>query len=210
MNVNLIRNLLRGKEDKIIKNSLQHCHTKNVTSILFDDTPGSKIRMFIAKKGHKLWKNKAFEKYDLSVGFHNHHCNLELECVHRTFWNSTAFWTRQFPRVESKFKACEFVSPILHAKGFFHGIGNVTIEAVNSIEVCSGERFSLNSKELHTIYVPKNEEAAWMVYEMEEDTYYKSVCISNVDLTKLDISNLYRPITGEQLYKDLSIIYPDL
>jgi hypothetical protein len=94
----------------ILQKSLINCHARGVDSILLDDTPGRRTRVFVARNTHELWKNIPFgidlnlkagsdfipdswneeadyaenkdsNKPQLSVAIHPHHCDIELRII---------------------------------------------------------------------------------------------------------------------------------
>lgn len=47
--------------------------------------------------------------------------------------------------------------------------------------------------------MPKNQQAAWIIYEFGEDKEYDSTCYSNADLTKFSFDGLYQKITKNKV-----------
>ncbi len=232
MNINLIKHFLDSNMELILSKSLINCHAFGVDSILFDDTPGRRVRMFIANENHVLWKNDLYDgewqndgKYlpfnKMSVAFHPHHCDLELECIKGGFRNFTAYtfpkW--QMDKWEDNMKFCcdtFYLDEYLYKSKI--NCGECKFEK-SETNVCLGTSFScykngdflkMKADTLHTIFVWKGQFCAWMVYEGKEDPNYQPICYSNRDLLTFDDSNLYKSMNKEYLYKILRKVYPQL
>lgn len=70
------------------------------------------------------------------------------------------------------------------------------------------KRLTLRAKDMHTIYVPKGESAAWVVCEGKEDpSYAKSpfVWSNDRDLEHFDWSGLYQPMTADYVQQTLDV-----
>ncbi len=217
MHINLIKFFLQQRSDWIAYRSFINCHCKGLDSILFDDTEGARIRMFIANENHELWKNKVPFNTPMSLAFHGHHCDLELHALWGGFTNIRVSETGDFLRKEDiikiQTKKYLYNSKITKGDCKFEDLGDQELFYVCGRYFCpspNGSYISLDSKTLHTVHVEKNAQAAWIVYEGKEDPAYLPVCYSNRDLTKFDDSALYQPMSRDYLYAALRKIYPEL
>lgn len=206
MNINIVRHFLHVNKQLIVNKSLANCHVEGVNSILFDDTPENRIRLFIARKNHTLWKNTPSSR-ELSVALHTHHCNLTLEIV----LGYTTNWTTEHGYLVTRpLQPYKYESNILTGKSSFVPKDEPTIFTLNGYPSDENPILELPAQRLHTVNVGKDEEAAWFVYEGKEDPSYSPTCYSNADLTKFDDSNLYKKMTYEQIIENLTLIYPNL
>ncbi len=178
---------------KKLSHGVKNCHTRGVDSIVLRESP-IMVRVFIANADHDLWKNHLPEPF--SVGLHPHHCDIEIECIAGAIANVE-------PRLSvmgDSFKRYVFESVLLGGGGGFRyddffDYFNVTLNFLQP-----KERRSLAAEEMHTIYVPKGEPAAWIVREGMENPGFRPICYSNHDLTKWTAPGLYVPMTdGEVL-----------
>ena len=202
---NLIAHIVRGKEKEIAEKSFFHCHCVGVHSLLFDDTPGARIRLFLATQQHELWKNALIPcdptrgmrgglAYSLSVGFHPHHCDIELECIEGVFTSVHANVLAPWRDLQTMLGVYRYESQINSGACSFSFERHANLAFAPYSRVV-GDSLFLPAAQLHTIYVPAGERAAWFVHEGAEDPSYQPMTYSNVDLTTLDTSQLYKPVS---------------
>ncbi len=191
----LIKHLLNENLDYILNKSLVNCHVKGLHSLVFTEKP--LIRLFITDINHEMWKNTESNNFqDLSVGIHNHHCNLTLECIYGRFVNY------QFINPVSGgylFQKWQYQSAInsKECKFLLNGYENLALHITQS--GIGSHSIHLNSNDLHTIWVQKGQKCAWFVYEGQENPNYTPLCYSNNDLTNFDSSELYKPMDRDFL-----------
>lgn len=187
------------KLEAIAARSYINCHVKGVDSIGLDP---KRRRIFIAHPGHELWKNNLTFEHPLSVGFHAHHCEIELVPVVGRVWNVIAQRGRPTGRWMSAFR---YSSQIRNGKGGFTAEPELDANfdfAMKQIDLS----WPMAAYELHTVYVPKDEPAAWFVFEGAEDPSYDPITYSNTDLEQCDFSELYKPMSVPHLKKLFNII----
>lgn len=153
-------------------------------------SPGKTIRLFVAVPGHPLWKNTW--KQELSVGFHGHHCEVTLAVHTGTVGNWRIRLVENGPL---DFWRYRYESAITKANPSFVQEREVTAEALSYEIMHSGQSEYMPGSDLHTIYVPPDELAAWFVFEGREDANYDPATYSNADLEAFDFSNLYKKPT---------------
>lgn len=185
----------------MVSKSLVNCHCPGVDSIMFDDRKESYRRAFIATPYHHLWKN--MPPLSFSLGLHPHHCDITLQKIFGNPFNVRVAELQTLPgefRKGPRLEAYEFRSPIRGETGRF-----VPLYQIKKFDFYFEpfEEIHLKAHELHTIYLPRGEEAAWYVFEGQEDSNYRPICWSNDDLQDLDFSMLYQPMTMNQLLMHL-------
>lgn len=206
MNLNLVNHFLKKNRDIVLKKSIINCHVEGVDSILFDDTPESRVRMFVANANHKLWTNDFFGSEPMSAAFHAHHCDLVLEAVRGySFVNSTVSTCHPPTSFSKMFRGFDYESKIIREECRFIAKGDFRLSFLSHQEVSTS--ISLKSTDIHTVFVPRGVVSAWMVYEGKENPDYDSTCYSNVDLSKFDASRLYQPMSEEYLHKLISRVF---
>lgn len=177
---------LRGE----ITNAITNCHAVGLDSIVFHDEPGNRVRMFLAQHHHTLHRNnpQAGNAYDFSLAIHAHHCDVRFVGI---FGKATNDRYRIMPNPEARFQEMAYTSGVT-------GTGSLTPTGVR-VSPYLVDRHALTTNpvmrasELHSIFVPRHETAAWLVIEGQEDPHYKSVCYTNDP--NPDLSDLYQPMS---------------
>lgn len=204
MDVNLVKHFLATRPQDILRKSLKNCHVQGMDSIMFDDTPGARIRMFVANENHLLWENDLSTGQSLSIAIHPHHCDVRFVCLKGVFCN---IFCEKKPGVV--FEKYLYQSKILSGKSGFSKMGERCAMRCNFHAMGIGETYDMEADDLHTVLVQKGQTAAWMVYEGAENPNYKPVCYSNRDLSNFDASKLYQPMTYQYLYETLGKVWPE-
>jgi hypothetical protein len=185
----------RDELSQIAKNSLVNCHVFGMESVMFDNTPGKRVRAFICRADHEMWRNIDSEPAPLSIAIHSHHCDIELSRIFGESYN---------------------VIPVLNPEGkLYHAFSYESAITGGGCKFVKGEAnqrhyvlqyFGLAKKpwfmaasELHTWYVPAGHTAAWLVREFREDPLYTGITWSDADLENFDASPLYKPMSVEYL-----------
>lgn len=219
MHINWIKGCLRERLDWMVSRSLKDCHARGVDSILFDDTPGARIRLFIANENHELAANIPSNTDKgglLSVSYHPHHCDLSLEVVDGIIFNVSVeevrdgqFFNEHWPlfdkfRYQSAIKdgQCGFVK---ESSG--HRFYRSAIMRSPGLVMPRGAELDLVADDLHTIGVHAGERAAWFVYEGAAEPNYENICYSNSDLENFDSSGMYQPMDKEYLLNSLAKVF---
>lgn len=196
--------------EQLAAKSIVNCHAHGVDSLVLEH-PGlhgaprgsALARVFIAHRDHELWRNLPGENI-MSVGYHAHHCDLRLVPIYGCIYNLSV--KPEELRISPKGRYREFMyeSPITaeDRQGAFVATGN-RYEFAPWIHRLS-KAIDMPAKEVHTIYVPRGEEAAWYVFEGAEDDLYTPLTWSNADLEKFNFTPLYQPMTVER-YRALEL-----
>jgi hypothetical protein len=186
----------------IAKHSLVNCHVRGVDSIMFDDTPGKRIRVFVAGENHELCTNEPPFLFAMSAAIHPHHCNVTLDPHSGPIYNVIAYPSEGRAERVVKFLEFKFQSAINNAQGSFVLTGQwKTLGAQSKLMT---EPVHMKANVLHTMWSPKGAKSAWFVYEHEEDTNYSNVAYSNWNLEKFSFQDFYKPMSEDYLRKLLN------
>jgi hypothetical protein len=170
-----------------------------VDSIMFDDTPGKRIRVFTANEDHELWLNEPPYIFQMSAAIHPHHCNVTLDPHQGPIHNVIAYSSEGREERTVSFQEFKFQSAINNAQGSFVGTGERKTLAAHSKLMTSP--VYMKSNVLHTMWTPKGAKSSWFVFEHEEDPGYINVAYSNWDLERFDFGDFYKPMSEEYLRK---------
>lgn len=219
----LLRHLARNHLDEIVQKSFLNCHAFGVDSLMFCDTPGKTIRMFIAGPEHRLWtnhplgtKSRGQGDWPMSVAIHPHRRDLTLVGFQGMVQNlryelddkssgpasngvPVGIRTRYAPKRCCKFS---YRSEILDGRGGFQCLsaGHALSLKLTDVLEGPGAYVSMDAKDLHTVFVKKGETAAWIVLEAHEDPSYENVCYSDAALDMFSSDGMYlKPSTLEVL-----------
>jgi hypothetical protein len=180
----------------IAKQSLVNCHAIGLHSVMFDNTPGARVRCFIARPDHNMWTNNMVLDARMSIAFHAHHCDITLDPVFGDVFNVRPY------RVKGGgyyLRAHEYQSCITTGQGKFVRRGDrYDMWAVPITEKLNGP-VPMQAREVHSVFVPFGQSAAWYVFEGGEDPQYMPLAWSNKDLRTFDFSPLYKPMSVEFL-----------
>lgn len=195
--------LLEHHQDRALSghdyNALRNCHTRGLDSIVLHDEPGNRVRLFIAGWAHNLWTNRNGHQY--SVGIHSHHCNVRLVRLYGQVYNQLHGIV---PAAHGDFREYRYQSAITHGEGKVEPTGRRAFMELVNHSKAPFDAVSLQAYQLHTIFVPVNTDAAWLVIEGEEDPAYEPLFWSNADQISFD--GLYEPMAREQVAKLLGTV----
>lgn len=191
----LVNHLLKSNLAEIMAKSCRNCHVMGMHSIMLSECPGKTIRLFVADPSNELWKNHHCIKEPQSIAFHSHHCQLTLSCTRGSLMNvvgklSGGPDTHPFP--PKAVTAYRYTSAIRNGTGGFEALRQTNVwlgkETATAHE---DESIFMEASVLHTVATPKNEWAAWLVFEGKEDPDYDSTCYSNANLSMSSLDGLY-------------------
>ncbi len=181
------------------QHSYLNCHAEGVDSLRIDD----KIRCFIATSSHTLYKNN--EEYwcsPMSVGYHPHHCDLSLYCLEGSVKNIVREPVKKDSWEAKRYYKYKYNSEIIGGKIGFQMLGADYLGRRRINELIAGTSVEMRASQVHTVYVPRYEEAIWVVEESMEDLDYKSYCWSDDGfLDKWNFDKLYGKPTVEETLK---------
>lgn len=222
----LIQHLWSENREEIVERSLRNCHAHNLDSIMLLDTPGRRIRLFVAHPGHDLWRNKPdeFKRGEkLSIAFHAHHCNITIKVITGALgnwlvWNpqSGPITSRVFHNKRLAYQATQriwanfggtiylskfrYVSGITNSTPAFIADGHKDTFKGSVIQLCNaGPAMFMSASMIHTVAVRRDESAAWLIFEGQEDSNYESVAWSNADLTQCSFDEMYKRMSESEI-----------
>lgn len=182
--------------EESLQRSLSHCHVRGVDSIVLaeDADTGELVRVFWANPDHELYHNWTLFGKDLSLALHPHHCDLRLELIFGSVTNVVV--TLRDGDGIFKFNAWDYVSGIANPTGSFEKAGGSMVLAGVQLRVLlHGVPDHMDHADIHTVYVPKGQSAAWLVHEGPSHGREKPRrCYSNNDLTKFKFEDHYKPL----------------
>ncbi len=205
---NYIKHLLRYNLDEVVEKSFLNCHARGVHSIMIDDTPEKRIRIFYATEEHELYKNFLNDE-KMSVAYHPHHCDITIEVISGLIKNSAII---PYDKGEISLTGFKYHSKITDGECYFEKIDDnfrFTINKEKNGTFVPKESLFLPARELHTIAIAKGKSAAWYVYEGQEDLMYIPYCYTNTDPNEGDMSDMYIKPTKQEvidILKDLLLI----
>lgn len=175
--------------------AFEHCHVKNLTSIVLHDQPGNRVRLFYARHGHELSPDMMGR---LNLAIHPHHCDLTLIGVFGQAKNDTYAIV---PHPTGTHEEFQYKSGILNESGSLIPTGNRAFVAPLDSQRITPEGIFMPAHALHTVSLPSYAEAAWLVVEGAEDPHYVSRCWTN---GKTDLTGLYQPMTPAKVHDALA------
>lgn len=195
--------------DLSVTSGLAHCHARGLYSIVLQTTP--MVRLFYAAPDHALHRNQTGRV----VGFHAHHCNLNLIPVFGEITN--VFGQRQNLRPTAKDYA---EHKVVDTRAFWYqsvitggvrsGAGFRAMSTdIHTIRVWPRpmhDAMIMDAGALHTINLVRGQDAAWIVFEGAEDPFYRPVTYAPlcVDLTRASFEGMYQPMTEDEIRKVLA------
>lgn len=189
----MIRAFLNHHADRLHRggrvNALMNCHVRGLASVMLHDEPGNRVRLFYATAEHELWRNRDPLPADMNLAVHPHHCDITLVLVFGRVCNTRYV---ALPNAEGDFHGCRYDSAINGgAGGLFKTGDRFALQKVQQGWLYpTGDR--MRAAELHSIYVPKGEQAAWLVLEGNADPSYLPVCYTrNPDFSNV---GMYQPM----------------
>lgn len=193
----------------ILSKSLVNCHCKGMDSLLIKEGPGM-VRMFIARPDHELWlNNPGGVGNSFSIALHRHRTDVTLMPVLGEIYNVETSTANSDPLVSTVLmRSFSYVSPILQedGKGGFAPVDRAYLPLRLRARRLLAPTY-LAAQALHSVYVPKNQTAAWFIFEGEPNTEYNPIVYSNNPLlTELDLSQYDQPMTSGRLREDLELI----
>lgn len=118
-----------ARDDELLM-SRKHCHAKNVSSIVVQNSQGRLLRAFLAHDGHRLNTNTL--QGELEVGIHNHVYDIAIRGIAGNYVRNRTY------------KVCEWDNPDFKLYGwtFKSGVGDgkpdVTPEPMQALRCDSG------------------------------------------------------------------------
>lgn len=202
----LVKHLWRENPEQIAVQSIKNCHIEGLHSIMFIDTPGKRIRLFVTDDHHTMWKNDPTSTKSMTIGFHTHHCNISLLVVKGLIKN----WVvKESNMGKLQLHAYKYNSQIIMGEiGFVKLPYTKMFKTVsnNILQVGATVSAFMEADDIHTVAAQNGESAAWFVFEGLEDSEYKPITYSNdPELHKSNYDSLYLPMTVTECEQKLKL-----
>lgn len=186
----IIKALFEANKELAIKKSLMHCHVRGLHSVVLSEgVDGKLIRMFVATQTHLMTGAD-------SLAFHTHHCDITLVPVVGEFTNLVLTEGSRSSK-NKRFKKFRFQSPLKTGSkesGSFKSLNSdAWCGVVPTTFHAEGPSVTLKASEFHSVSVPPNTAAAWLVVEGEEDPERPDYVLSNERLQDWTAENFYKP-----------------
>ena len=118
----MIKMMLRHHIERVAKlgyndttyKGLMNCHVEGVHSVVMQDEPGNRLRLFYATKAHQLWRNSFPHAWNMSLAVHPHHCKVRLIQIFGHIENQKFLMA---PDQTGPYHLCEYVSGVLNQEG---------------------------------------------------------------------------------------------
>ncbi len=164
---------------------IKNCHVYGLWSVMLHDEPGNRIRLFYADTRHHLYKNaRALDR--MSLGYHAHHSDIRLIGVHG-FVKNVETPLELDPNGE--LRRYRYSSKILTGESCLKELGGRYKDTLTIERILGVNDIFMPADRCHTIIVPRNEDASWIVIEGKQDPSYVSECYT--DNTTWNSDNLY-------------------
>ncbi len=181
----LLATIIKADEETLMM-SRQHCHAKNVSSLVVKKEQGRLLRAFLAWPGHDCHTNHL--DGEMGVGIHNHRYDISLskifgEIRHTTYTRST----KHRGLHEWQFRS----GPKLGEPEATY-VGNAGLELQSDAWLGSDEAF-ITSDVFHDVacYGP----AAWWVHEGEQKRSFTTLFTKSL---QVNTQRLYVPFGSRQ------------
>ena len=173
-------------------NAIGDCHVKGLHSLVLNEEPGNRIRMFYASQFHHLaWGERGNQPMPLAI--HTHHCDVTLVGI---FGTAASLEYQLGGEGGVDLFKCRFDSAITGAGALVSRGTHRHLWMTRRVVLNHGASAAMRADVLHTVIVPERQAAAWLVIEGAEDPDFVSVCYTNRPIW--DPSQLYRkPIQSE-------------
>lgn len=185
-------------------NALLNCHVAGLHSIVLHDEESNRIRLFYADIDHQMYLNDMPHSREMTLAIHPHRFCTTLSQVFGNVRNDT-FVLEQHP--SGCYEECTYERAIqVQEAGDYHSgvkrnASGLTPTGRCFMEVDRSSRWlqpggdQMPASTLHSIYVPKGERAAWLVYEGALDADYRPVCYTRNP--RFNPSGFYSPMARE-------------
>lgn len=177
----------------------RNCHARGVNSVVLAFYPDGRprLRMFTTTPEHTLWTNArpGAGEVPMSLAIHAHRSPITLTRIHGRPMQVEAAHCEMTLDASRRIRRWRYQSQILTGHGSFTPEGYACL-AVREPYVFDCIR--MEARDLHTIYVPRGEVAAWAVHEHELAPTYDEVLYSDDDLSAFDFTGMYEPMTSDE------------
>jgi len=171
---------------------IMNCHVPGLHSLVLQKSPHGMIRVYFADENHTLHMNDPEPSATYSLAIHGHRQNLTLIGLLGRARND------QFalvPDPKGKWHEHDYTSAIIDGKPSMTPTGRRAAMYFHSQRFMTREeRIKLSYRDLHSVYVPEGERAAWMVIEGPPELDASQPCWRNTT-DPVEYEGLYQPMT---------------
>lgn len=168
---------------------LYNCHVMGLHSLMLQDEPGNRIRMFVATSAHALYPAPGED--DMPLAVHPHHCDVTLINLYGSPVNHI-YRRGQGPGEWAK---CAYSSGVTGTPALTVVEDGLQMQRTDQHMLSATGTF-MPASTLHAISVPASSAAAWLVLEGQEDPNYESYCYTKNP--KFDPAHLYQPMDKDE------------
>lgn len=133
-----------------------NCHIKGLHSVPIDEFNGKLRRIFFTTPDHEMHQNGAL--HTLSLGAHNHRYDITLTGLVGQPVNII---------VQPNSTGGDILKAFKYQDGEKIGFRGITQCLIESVQAISGAAIFMPAHQVHTVYVPPRQCAAWLVEEGE-------------------------------------------
>lgn len=188
-----VMRMIRETPTDVLMKSRKHCHARNVHSIVIRERYEKLTRVFLAMPDHPLWANGA-AGYKYAVGIHDHQYSLQISHVFGTVMHM--LYQRGKNRFAEELYEFRFKSGGCNGKPDVEMLGKTFIMPTSIYRILGSVTIGHDS--LHTMSVPRNEPAAWMVSEGER---VKGTTTLFSDMPTITTEGFYQPFENlDEIY----------
>ncbi|MCH8479168.1 MAG: hypothetical protein LAT56_14680 [Wenzhouxiangella sp.] len=191
----LLHNWWKYNKERITSQSLTDCHVKGLNSIMFNSVEGQRVRLFSTDEDHEL-------DHPSSVAFHTHRYDIKIIVLSGMLINYNAKFSKN---ENGTYKQYRYRSCILDGNGGFDLNSDERYERViDKVHLLASDMMHLPWHRYHTVVVPTGVKTSWIILESTPVNEYEPVVYSNIDITTVDLSRLYNPISQEKIDRILN------
>lgn len=184
----------------VLLKTVAHCHARHVTSLVFEEAQGCLRRAFLVWPDHQLWRNDPYTDC-FEVGIHDHRYGVALQHVAGTVRNDL-YEIQQDGRLQTGGRV---LNHFTFATGHMRGPCRVNRQLQQRLLLIDrrllqpGIWQTMDYQQLHTIWVPEGQPAAWVVYA-------GAACRQHTNLyttrEQIPLEGLYEPFPSRQAILD--------
>jgi len=130
-----------------------------------------KTRLFVCSTEHKLWKNNLRQSFKtlhpITIPVHSHKTDIEVKVVNGFVWSAEFSPKTHAKRQDNEFKFTKFVNR--------KKVGTETLRLKHFRSMTIDQTHKFPSDVLHTVYVTKWQNSAWVVQESAPSEDYDGI-----------------------------------
>lgn len=182
---------------------LWNCHAIGLHSIVLYQNGDMLRRMFFTTKDHELHRNWSYS--NPSIAFHPHRFDITLIPITKNATN-VILDTTEVPRENNGCTVAKwrYKSQLISGEGSFWKERDVSLKSMAIKHWPMNVPRYMSADVVHSVFVPKSEEAAWIVEEGRPyPDQYENIAYSNADLSSWSSDGLYQPMDEEEIFETI-------